>query len=104
MFLGYNTKLEENGKNISGGQRQRIILARALIKPANIILIDEGLNAIDINLERIILKNIFKEYKNKTIIYISHRIENRDLFNKIIKLSNGKIENINKKPEEIYYA
>ena len=104
MFLGYNTKLEENGKNISGGQRQRIILARALLKPANIILIDEGLNAIDINLERIILKNLFKEYKNKTIIIISHKTDNKDLFNKIIKLSKGRIENEIKKSKESYIA
>ncbi len=94
MFLGYNTKLEENGHNISGGQKQRIILARALIKPANIILIDEGLNAIDVNSERIILKNIFKEFNNKTIINVSHRIDNMDLYDKVIKLSKGKVEEI----------
>ena len=98
MFLGYNTKLEENGQNISGGQRQRIILARALLKPANIILIDEGLNAVDINLERIILKNIFKYFKNKTIIIISHRTENMDLYDRVIKLEKGKIK------EDIKYA
>ena len=52
MFLGYDTKLEENGLNLSGGQRQRIMLARMLLKKSKIILIDEGLNAVDINLER----------------------------------------------------
>ncbi len=99
MFLGMDTKLEENGQNISGGQRQRIILARALLKPANIILIDEGLNAIDINLERKILKNIFNEYKDKTFIIVSHRTENMDLYDKIIKIEKGK-EKILKKTKE----
>ena len=60
-FLGYDTKIEENGQNISGGQRQRIILARALLKHGNISLRDEGVNAIDVDLERRILKNIFKK-------------------------------------------
>ena len=100
MFLGMDTKLEENGQNISGGQRQRIILARALLKPANIILIDEGLNAIDINLERKILKNIFTEYKDKTFIIVSHRTENMDLYDKIIKIEKGK-EEIIEKPKEV---
>ena len=104
MFLGYNTKLEENGQNISGGQRQRIILARTLLKDANIILIDEGLNAIDINMERKILKNIFNEYKNKTIIIVSHRTENIDLYNKVIRLNNGKLKEILKHQSEVYNA
>ena len=91
MFLRYNTKLEENGLNLSGGQRQRIILARMLLCKSNILLIDEGLNAIDINLERAILKNIFSKYQEKTMIIISHRIENKDLFNKVMKLENGKL-------------
>ena len=104
MFLGYDTKLEENGQNISGGQRQRIILARTLLKKSNIILIDEGLNAIDINLERKILKNIFNEYRNKTIIIVSQRLENMDLYNKVIRLANGKIENILTYPKEVNNA
>lgn len=97
LFLGYETKLEENGLNLSGGQRQRIILARMLLKPAKIILIDEGLNAIDIELERKILKNLFSKYKNKTIIIVSHRLENLDLFQKIITLENGSLKQCTKK-------
>lgn len=84
--LGYNYLLEENGFNVSGGQKQRIILARALLKPFNILIIDEGLNELDIALERKILKNIFNYFKNKTIIIVSHRLENKDLFDKIINL------------------
>ena len=89
--LGYNMPLEENGVNISGGQRQRIILARALLKESKIILIDEGLNEVDSNLERKILKNIFKYYHDKTFIIVSHRLDNIDLFDKVIRLENGVI-------------
>ena len=101
LFLGYNTKLEENGNNLSGGQKQRIILARSLLKSGNIILIDEGLNAIDINLERKILKNIFNEYKNKTIIIVSHRIENIDLYDRVIEIKEGCIKQNIQKPKKI---
>lgn len=92
LFLAYDTKLEENGVNLSSGQRQRIILARALLKKSDIILIDEGLNAIDINLERKILKNIFSKYFDRTIIIISHRVENMDLYDKVLKVENGHIK------------
>ena len=102
MYLGYETKLEENGNNISGGQKQRIILARSLLKKGNIILIDEGLNAIDINLERKILKNIFNKYKNKTIIIVSHRLENMDLYDKVIRINNGFIETEKRKNKGAY--
>ena len=96
---GYNMLIEENGFNISGGQKQRIILARALMQNFNILLIDEGLNQVDVNLERRILKNIFKKYKDKTILVISHRLENLDLFDRTIKLNNGRIVNKKNKNE-----
>ena len=88
-ILSYDFRLEENGANISGGQRQRIILARSLLKNGKIILIDEGLNEIDIDLERKILKNIFNYYNDKIIIIVSHRLNNLDLYDKVIKLENG---------------
>lgn len=103
MFLGYDTKLEENGLNLSGGQRQRIMLARMLLKPAKIILIDEGLNAVDINLERKILKNILKKYTENTVIVVSHRMENLDLFNKVIYLEQGMITKELAYPKESLY-
>ena len=90
---GYNMLIEENGFNISGGQKQRFVLARALMQKFNILLIDEGLNQVDINLERKILKNMFKKFKDKTIIIISHRLENMDLFDQVVELNNGKITN-----------
>ena len=98
--LSYNFPIEENGANLSGGERQRIILARALLKETKIVLIDEGLNEIDINLERKILKNILSYYQNKTFVIISHRTDNIDLFDNVIYFDNGRIiKNINKKEE-----
>lgn len=89
--LGYNMIIEENGFNISGGQKQRIVLGRALLSRCNILLIDEGLNQVDVNLERKILKSIFEKYKNKTIIFISHRLENLDLYDHLIEIEDGKV-------------
>lgn len=90
--LGFNMLIEENGFNLSGGQRQRIVLARALLSNSNIILLDEATSEIDTNLERKILKNIFKTFSNKTFIIVTHRKDNMDLFNKVLKINNNKLE------------
>lgn len=92
--ISYDYLLEESGANLSGGQRQRIVLARALLKQSKIILIDEGLNEVDISLERKILLNIFKKYQDKTIIIISHRLDNSDLYNLSITLNEGTVKEV----------
>lgn len=92
--LGFNMLIEENGFNLSGGQKQRIVLARSLIKNFKILIIDEGLNQVDIDLERRILKNLFKEYNTKTIIVISHRLDNLDLFDSLIEFKDGKVKEV----------
>lgn len=84
--LGIYMLIEENGFNLSGGEKQRIILARALISNFDYLFIDEGLSQVDINLERKILKKLLKFYQNKTIIYVSHRLDNLDLFDKALKV------------------
>ncbi|MBQ7140138.1 MAG: peptidase domain-containing ABC transporter [Bacilli bacterium] len=89
--LGYDTLLEENGFNISGGEKNRIILSRALTNDFSILILDEALNELDINMERRILKRLFKKYKDKTMIIISHRLENMDLFDKVVKMKNGNV-------------
>lgn len=91
--LGYNTLIEEDGFNISGGQKQRIILARAINNDFNILLIDEGLSQIDVNNERKILKNLFNYYKDKTIIVVSHRLDNMDLYDQVIEISKEVVKN-----------
>lgn len=92
--LGYNMLIEENGFNLSGGEKQRIMLARSLLKPFNILIIDEGLSQVDVNMERRILKNIFKYFKDKTIIVISHRLDNLDLFDNLVKIEKGVVCNV----------
>lgn len=89
--LNYYMLIEENGFNISGGEKQRIILARALLRKFNYLLIDEGLSQVDISLERKILKNILKNYSNKSIVFVTHRKHNIDLFDRVIEMRDGKI-------------
>ena len=88
-ILAYDQLLEEDGFNLSGGQRQRIILARALLKDAQIYILDESLNEVDIKTERQILKNLLYFYKDKTFIVISHRFHNQDLFQKKYRIDRG---------------
>ena len=89
--LGYNMLIEENGFNLSGGERQRIILARAIARDFNILVIDEGLSQVDTNMERKIMKNLIQKYQKQTIIFISHRLDNIDLFDQVIKIEKGQI-------------
>ena len=87
--LSYDQLVEENGLNFSGGERQRIILARSILKKSDVYIFDEALSQVDIEKERKILKNIFRYLKDKIIIVISHRYDNNDLFNRVIRLKDG---------------
>ena len=89
--LGVYTLTEENGFNLSGGQRSRIALARALHN-FEILLIDESFSQIDVSMERKIIKNLLKEYQDKTIIVVSHRLDNLDLFDRFICMKNGQVK------------
>ena len=90
-LAGYNSLIEENGFNLSTGEKQRIILARSILRRSNIYIFDEALSGIDIVRERKILKEIFEYLKDKTIIVISHRFNNKKCFNRILRMENGKI-------------
>ena len=90
-MIGYDMLIEENGFNFSNGERQRIILARSILRNSSIYIFDEALSGIDISREKQILINIFKYLKDKTIIVISHRFNNKNLFDRAIRLENGKI-------------
>ena len=97
--INLNYVVEENGFNFSGGEKQRFILGRSLQKDFKILLIDEGLNQMDVNLERRILKRLFSKYHDKTIIIVSHRLDNLDLYDRNIEIKDGKIEKDVKKSE-----
>lgn len=77
---------EINHHNISGGEAQRIILARALYRNFDFLILDESLSQVDPELSENILTAIIKTYHSKTIIYASHQLPNLQLFNKIIEL------------------
>ena len=85
----YKMLIEDNGFNLSGGEKMRIVLARTLLRNPKILIIDEGLNMVDVNLERKILKNILN--MDMTIIFVSHRLDNIDLFKRVVELKEGKI-------------
>ena len=89
--LGGAMLIEENGFNLSGGERQRITIARSLVKNSEIYIFDESFNQIDIERERSILRELFKKYKSKTFIVISHRLDNCDLYDRKIELKEGLI-------------
>ena len=91
-----NMMVEENGFNFSNGERQRIILARSLLRKSSIYIFDEALGQIDIDREKLILKEIFRLLKDKTIIVISHRLNNKNLFDRVLRLEDGKINEIKK--------
>lgn len=78
--------VEENGFNLSGGERQKIILARALLNDFNYLILDETLSEVGQKEEEIILNNIIKKYKDKTIIYITHKKNAENLFDEKVYL------------------
>ncbi|MBQ8495999.1 MAG: ABC transporter ATP-binding protein [Clostridia bacterium] len=88
---GYQTVLGERGVTVSGGQKQRISIARALMKDAAILILDDSVSAVDTKTERAILGNLRKTRKNKTTILIAHRISTVEQMDKIIFIDDGEI-------------
>ncbi len=88
----YDTLIGENGSKLSGGERQRISIARAFLKNAPIILLDEISASLDVENEMKIQESLNKLIKNKTVLIISHRMKSIENANKIIVMENGKIE------------
>ena len=96
---GYQTEIGENGSNLSGGERQRISIARAFLKNADIILLDEIAASLDVENEKYIQESINKLTKNKTVIIISHRMKSIENVDQIIVMDDGKIEDFGKHEE-----
>ena len=88
---GYSTVLGERGVTVSGGQKQRISIARALMKDANILILDDAVSAVDLRTEKAILENLRRIRKGKTTILIAHRISTVEGMDKIIFLDDGRV-------------
>ena len=88
---GYKTVLGERGVTVSGGQKQRISIARALMKDASILILDDAVSAVDLRTEKAILDNLRRIRKGKTTILIAHRISTVEGMDKIIFLDEGRI-------------
>ena len=96
---GYNTVLGERGVTVSGGQKQRISIARALMKDAPVLILDDSVSAVDTKTEKAILSNLSKTREGKTTILIAHRISTIVGMDKIIYLEDGKVLDVGKHDE-----
>ncbi|MBQ1965146.1 MAG: ABC transporter ATP-binding protein, partial [Clostridia bacterium] len=88
---GYQTVLGERGVTVSGGQKQRISIARALLKNAPILILDDSVSAVDTKTERVILSNLRQTRAGKTTILIAHRISTIEQMDKIIFIDDGAV-------------
>lgn len=91
----------ENGSTLSGGERQRISIARALLKDAPVILLDEATASLDVENETAVQEAISRLVKNKTVLIIAHRMRTVTGADKIIVLSDGHVAEQGR-PEELY--
>ncbi|MBP3369855.1 MAG: ABC transporter ATP-binding protein, partial [Clostridia bacterium] len=87
----YESVLGERGVTVSGGQKQRISIARALMKNASILILDDSVSAVDVNTEKAILANLRTMRKGKTTMLIAHRISTVENMDKIIYIEGGRI-------------
>ena len=97
--LGYDTVLGERGVTVSGGQKQRISIARALLKNAPILILDDSVSAVDTKTEKTILENLRATRAGKTTILIAHRISTIEKMDKILFIENGRLEAVGKHQE-----
>ena len=88
---GYETVLGERGVTVSGGQKQRISIARALMKDAPILVLDDSVSAVDTDTEKTILDNLAAEREGRTTILIAHRVSTIERLDKIIYLEDGHV-------------
>ncbi|MCR5596172.1 MAG: ABC transporter ATP-binding protein/permease [Lachnospiraceae bacterium] len=105
---GYATMIGENGSELSGGERQRISIARAFLKDAPIILLDEATASLDVENETVIQEALSKLIKDKTVLIIAHRMRTVEGADKIVVLKDGTVaecgspDELNNKPEGIF--
>ena len=99
---GYETVLGERGVTVSGGQKQRISIARALLKDAPILILDDSVSAVETRTEKIILDNLKQSRAGKTTLLIAHRISTVERMDKIVFLEDGSIKAVG--PHDELYA
>lgn len=98
---GYQTVLGERGVTVSGGQKQRISIARALMKDAPILILDDSVSAVDTKTEKTILENLRDSRKGRTTLVIAHRISTVEGLDKIIFLADGELRAVGRH-EDLY--
>ncbi len=106
--LKYNTQIGRDGVGLSQGQKQRILIARAVYKNPSFIFLDEATNALDAKNEKVIVENLNKFYKGRTVVVVAHRLSTVKNANQIVVLDNGKVVEIGNhvsliKKQGVYY-
>lgn len=96
---GFDTIIGENGAELSGGERQRLSIARAFLKDAPILILDEIAASLDVDNEKKIQESLNNLIKDKTVVIISHRMKSIENADKIVVLENGKVESEGKHKE-----
>ncbi len=99
MDKGFDTVIGENGAELSGGERQRLSIARAFLKEAPILILDEIAASLDVDNEKKIQESLNNLIKDKTVVIISHRMKSIENADKIVVLENGKVESQGKHEE-----
>ena len=99
MDKGFDTIIGENGAELSGGERQRLSIARAFLKDAPILILDEIAASLDVDNEKKIQESLNNLIKDKTVVIISHRMKSIENADKIVVLENGKVESEGKHEE-----
>ena len=101
---GYDTPLTERGGGLSAGQRQLLCIARALIRNPRILILDEATSALDAASESLLMHNLKRASRGRTIILISHRMAPVSIADNVMLLIDGRIDRIGPPAEVIEYA
>ncbi|MBN2649444.1 MAG: ATP-binding cassette domain-containing protein, partial [Prolixibacteraceae bacterium] len=91
MPLRYNTKIGSDGTGLSTGQKQRLLIARAVYKDPSFIFLDEATNALDANNEKVIMENLDRFFKGRTVVVVAHRLSTVKKADQIVVLEKGKL-------------